>query len=249
MLKANPLENPDSSPGFERIKAATLDALYDPSILIGGLGLVLITTTGSDKRVTSYASENTPVFGSRERADKISDYLRIASLGTASLLYAVKYLPPEKDSAGHYNYKKSIAGAEALIVSQVLTFGSTEILKDVTCRLRPDSSNRNSFPSGHASITAAENNYSSNIVKGMPLPEYSRFILESALVAVTFTTAWARIEAGKHYPSDVIAGAVLGTFFSNAAYKAFIGPYQPIDSRFDLNITPDFFSIRFACVF
>ena len=36
-------------------------------------------------------------------------------------------------------------------------------------------------------------------------------------------TAWARIEAGEHYPSDVLVGYALGHFFSAFIQDAFLG--------------------------
>jgi len=36
-------------------------------------------------------------------------------------------------------------------------------------------------------------------------------------------TAWARVEAGKHYPSDVLAGAALAHFVTVFIHDAFLG--------------------------
>jgi len=35
-------------------------------------------------------------------------------------------------------------------------------------------------------------------------------------------TAWARVEAGVHYPSDVLAGAALGNFLTAFIHDAFL---------------------------
>ena len=43
------------------------------------------------------------------------------------------------------------------------------------------------------------------------------------LYGLAGTTAWARIEAEKHFPSDVLAGAALGNFFARFFYGAFVG--------------------------
>ncbi len=47
--------------------------------------------------------------------------------------------------------------------------------------------------------------------------------LTYGLDAVTFGTAWARIEAGAHYPSDTLFGMALGNFFANFFKDAFMG--------------------------
>jgi membrane-associated phospholipid phosphatase len=36
-------------------------------------------------------------------------------------------------------------------------------------------------------------------------------------------TAWARVEANKHYPSDVLAGAAIGHFLTAFIHDSFLG--------------------------
>ncbi len=47
---------------------------------------------------------------------------------------------------------------------------------------------------------------------------------------------WARVEAGKHFPSDVLAGAALGHFLSVFFHDAFMG--LPEKDRLGLYILP-----------
>jgi membrane-associated phospholipid phosphatase len=39
---------------------------------------------------------------------------------------------------------------------------------------------------------------------------------------LTFGTAWARVEAGAHYPSDVLVGMSIGNFFGLMFSDAFL---------------------------
>jgi hypothetical protein len=55
------------------------------------------------------------------------------------------------------------------------------------------------------------------------------------IVLATFT-AWARVEAQKHYPSDMLAGAALGHFLTAFIHDAFLG--LPEDMRFGIVIIP-----------
>ncbi|NQZ56936.1 MAG: phosphatase PAP2 family protein, partial [Lentisphaeraceae bacterium] len=41
-----------------------------------------------------------------------------------------------------------------------------------------------------------------------------RMTLQGANLVLASGTAWARVESGKHYPSDVLAGAALGRVIS-----------------------------------
>ncbi len=87
---------------------------------------------------------------------------------------------------------------EAVMTTQLLTF----LIKESVSRGRPDGSNNLSFPSGHTSATTAA---AAVLLKRhgwkVGIPAY----LLSAYVGVT------RIKTLKHFASDVLAGATLGT--------------------------------------
>ena len=63
-----------------------------------------------------------------------------------------------------------------------------------------------------------------------PAWEYSAKSLETCLGAAT---AWARVEAGAHFPTDVLAGAALGNFTALLIHDAFLGKDFPV------NVQPD----------
>jgi hypothetical protein len=48
--------------------------------------------------------------------------------------------------------------------------------------------------------------------------------LDATLLALTAGTAWARLEAEKHFPSDVLAGIAFGNLAGTFLYEAFLGP-------------------------
>ena len=96
--------------------------------------------------------------------------------------------------------------AEAYFVNAVFTY----VLKFSVRRKRPGSHNRLSFPSGHTSgsfVVAATLNqlYGKNI--GIPA-----FLMASV-------TGLQRIHKNKHWFSDVLAGALLGTLIGNGFGK------------------------------
>jgi hypothetical protein len=41
-------------------------------------------------------------------------------------------------------------------------------------------------------------------------------------------TAWARVEAEKHYPTDVLAGAALGHFLTAVIHDSMMGLDSPV---------------------
>ena len=93
----------------------------------------------------------------------------------------------------------------------LITYGITGILKLGTGRERPDGSNSRSFPSGHSAGTAC----SAVVI-------WDRYGPEAGIPAAVIAgfTALSRITLGKHYPSDVIAGAAIGLAAGFAVTKA-----------------------------
>jgi len=75
-------------------------------------------------------------------------------------------------------------------------------LKRIVGRPRPLSeTERTSFPSGHTALA-----FTMATVAGHEHPE-----LRAPLYFIAFATAFSRVYLGRHYPSDVIAGAIIGT--------------------------------------
>jgi membrane-associated phospholipid phosphatase len=95
---------------------------------------------------------------------------------------------------------------EAFSITMALTTG----LKFATQRTRPDGSNDRSFPSGHASGAFALATVT-EVFHG-PLYGVPAYLLASAI-------AISRIDSNKHFASDTIAGAVLGTLIGLGTAK------------------------------
>lgn len=99
-----------------------------------------------------------------------------------------------------------------LLKGELMVYGSVSLLKNTTNVLRPDGSNRFSFPSGHtaqafAAATFLSEEYKDRF-KWMPYVSYG----------LASSVGMMRMANNKHYISDVLLGAGIGILSMKAAY-------------------------------
>lgn len=78
---------------------------------------------------------------------------------------------------------------------------------------------------GQPSTTTTSAQMAKLNVEYIPIGTTSQQALNYTFDGIAALTAWARIEAGEHYPSDVLVGWALGHIFGHLG-KAFIVPDQ-----------------------
>jgi membrane-associated phospholipid phosphatase len=182
-------------------------------------GAVVLQVDSWDEEVADWASEETPVFGSRENAEDWSDGLRSASVAG----YAASVLATSSgDVDGDWllaKTKGALVGVGALVTTSSITSG----LKSLTSRERPNGEDDRSFPSGHASTAAVMGTLTVRNLQSIDVSPAMRTTLGIGAGAITAGTAWARVEAGAHYPSDVLVGIALGNFMGAFFTEAFLG--------------------------
>ena len=119
--------------------------------------------------------------------------------------------------------------------AELATAGATSLLKVTTNRTRPNGGS-NSFPSGEASAAFSSVALSNRNLDSIELPQEVKIPLNVVNILLGTSVAWARVEAGAHFPSDVLAGAALGNFLSATVHDGFMG--LPERNGFGFFISP-----------
>jgi len=217
---------------LKRIPRAAFNALLDLQTLIPAAGALAFTVDHFDRNVSDWASSHTPIFGSKSAADNATSPINTA-LEYEWLLTALA--TPSGDNPKDWAYSK-IKGIAVEWAAQKATDYSTTFLKERTKRTRPDGSDNQSLPSSGASDAFSYVTLANRNLNFVPLPDKVRISLQVGNILLATTEAWSRIEAGKHFPSDVLAGAALGNFLSVFIHDAFMG--LPKDDRLGFYILP-----------
>jgi membrane-associated phospholipid phosphatase len=216
----------------DRLARAAHDALIDPQTYIPTAGALVFTIGDWDSKVSDWATEHTPVFGSQNAAEDASYDLLWPLVGEA-VLTAVAI--PDGNNSGHWVADKAVdLGVEGGAFG--VTALTTTILKNVTERQRPDGSNSQSFPSGHASIAFAASTLSNRNLDMIDMPDGLRTGLQVGNILLASGVCWSRIESNEHFPSDVLAGAALGHFLSAFIFDGIMN--LPNDGTTSLEVLP-----------
>ena len=217
-------------PGKERWREAFRRAARDPVTWAPAAGAAVIGLGGWDEDITEWAMRETPVFGSNSNALKRSDDLRTA---THLVMLGTVFVVDEPEQPWKNGVRRVLVQHAAAFATTTLTSG----LKAATDRERPDGADRESFPSGHSSRSFSYAASGRRNLQDSDLPRGVRTGLGIAITTLAGGTAWARVEAGKHHPVDVLAGAALGNFISVLINDAFLDSHQQV--RFGVQLGRD----------
>ena len=213
---------------LKKIPRAALSALVDPQTFVPAAGALVFGLSKWDKKVSHWATEHTPIFGSTQNAL----FLEIP-LYTETFITALA--TPSGDDSKDWVYSK-LKGIAVEGAAELVTVGATSLLKDTTGRTRPNGSSNKSFPSGEASAAFSSVALSNRNLDSIKLPQEVKIPLKVVNILLGTGVAWARVEAGAHFPSDVLAGAAIGNFLSATVHDSFLN--LPKDKTYGFSIFP-----------
>lgn len=190
---------------WREVGDAVVNAATSPMVLVPAAGAVAFHIDDWDAQVAAWATDHTPLFGSPGEAEEASDQLRDASLWAFGIAAVATPTGPEGTYALANKVWEVGLGAATLESTRRLT----NAFKDVSRAHL----NKRSFPSAHTARAAVGSTLAVRYVDYYAVPGWARNTLKGALIALPYATGWARMEAGVHVPSDVLAGVAWGNFF------------------------------------
>ncbi|MBD3345141.1 MAG: phosphatase PAP2 family protein [Chitinivibrionales bacterium] len=209
--------------GVRHVSSAVTEAASSPSFWIPATAAGLIYLFNGDKTISDWASSTNPIFGSPDRAGRASDRFLEAAQISAKSAVILKYTLGNSDLRVLPVITGVGAGLGAVEANRMIT----RHMKRKTDRIRPDKSDDYSFPSGHTSTASVHAAVGAQMVRRMDIAPVAKTLSTVGFSLLTAATAWARVEARKHYPSDVLFGASLGNFCATLLTNLLI-PQTPL---------------------
>ncbi|MEM7165691.1 MAG: phosphatase PAP2 family protein [Planctomycetota bacterium] len=189
-------------------------------------GTLLLLTTApwlidQDRRISKMLAPRKHVGGGDKGEDK-GDVVGAVLAGSPLLMATIAAIAPDHDGEAS---QLLTVGAEAVLSTMLIS----EALKNTTGRDRPNDNagiggrleaSDHSFPSSHVSSAMAGAAITSRWLR----QKHEGFVAaEIALFAGVVFVAITRIENDKHWPTDTLAGALLGNYIANTVWDAHYG--------------------------
>jgi len=216
------------SPGWSSLKQSANEAVSDPNVWASLLAAAVLQVSDLDQEISDQLRQHNPLFGSSERANDRSNDFR--SLTTAAYVSTAILVPGPEEK--WWSTKAKLLGSEWLALQA--TGSITSGLKSLTNRQRPNNLDDKSFPSGHTSRATIEAQMANLNVNHLTVDTSTKRNLRWTFNGLAVMTGWARVEAGMHFPSDVLSSWALGSFMAHMA-QSFIVPDQ---SKFQIYSQP-----------
>lgn len=219
VLKANTQEIVFKNDSLQNKKKekSFIDKTIVPRILIGS-SLIISGTAFENNLQRDLRNDLNNNF--HTKLDNYTRYVPVAQMYVADLFGA--------EAKNHW-----FAQSRNLALSLLITKYTTNILKGLVDKPRPNLQNNNSFPSGHTSAAfASATVLYEEFKESSPLLAYSGYIFASA-------TACLRMANNAHWLSDVLFGAALGVTITKLVYHFdYLFDWNPFEIKENINLTP-----------
>ncbi len=145
-------------------------------------------------------------------ASRISDVLLFTELSAPLLLCL------DKNSDNNKTY--SLLYLQSIALNNLITHSAKMLVKrkrpyvynqELSNEIRKNRESTFSFFSGHTSNTFMAAAFMIKVIEEDNLYTHYQSVIYPALILGAGSTAWLRYHSGKHFPTDIITGAIIGT--------------------------------------
>lgn len=194
---------------WDHTKQAAQHAALHPSVWAPLAGAGLFSIGNLDKSTSKETSEDNPLFGSRKTAEKASSDLKGLLTDVAILSAFVAPVPKDDNAIEHYGEHLAV-----IFIGFDVNFMITDGLKNSISRERPNKEDDKSFPSYNASKAFTAAGFASkNFHRAWGHSNTTQWA-DAGIYTAASLEAYSRVEVEKHYPSDVLVGAAIGSFIA-----------------------------------
>jgi hypothetical protein len=212
----------DPGEGLSRLGSSARSALADPAVYLPALGAAAVALSGRDAQWTDHAIEHKPVFGTADRATRLTDEYRdgLDDLWKASILVL-----DSGDTANEWLTNK-LRGSLVQVAAINTTFAVSNLVKENTSRREPgkppDEAEGQAALSNHATVPFARASLVRENLDRSGLPRALTVPLTVYAYGLATGSAWGRVEMGLHHVTDQLAGAAVGNFIALTVNRAFL---------------------------
>lgn len=205
----------------ERVRWAFKKNISSAHVWLPLTGAAVIRWGGYDNKVAHEIAEEHHIFIDHKHADHWSDF---SNEVLKYQVYASTLLTPSMGNDSDWTEwtRNKIKGGAVVISSSSIARYTRDRAAEAFPRERPNRADRYSFPSSHSTKAGAYNILVHKNIDQINMDDRLRFSLKVVSTTMAATTAWARVEGHRHYPSDVLAGYALGSFVSGFIYDVFM---------------------------
>lgn len=211
-------------PSMQRFKEASINAATQKRVWVPAIaGVAFMSINDLDENTVDWAADHNLIFSSSKNAEdasnSINDTIALVAIGTA-------LATPGDDQPNQWLVDKSKGlGAELLIYGA--NGALTNKFKHMTGVDGPDNTTDDALPSAHAVDAFTTATLAERHIHKMQVGESTEQWSAIALDGGAYLSSWARVEANKHYPSDVLMGAAMANFLTTVMYDTFVDGHNP----------------------
>lgn len=202
---------------WDHVSDATVRAARDPGTWAPLAAAAIVSAGDWDHQWQRSAGKHQTFFGGD--AEDMSNTLVSVSTG----LYALSALAaaPKGDTFNEsLGWKATNVGV--MLANKELVDVVAGEWKEASGRDRPDGISDDSFPSKHNATVAVQTTFTRRNLDYIDIDPTLRTFAKIGLYGIDGLTGIARMEADKHYPTDVLVGMALGNFLANLSYNLFL---------------------------